>query len=247
MGGTRRPLGRDAIKLIAIVCMTFNHIAHAGLIPRGTVLFEVFEDIGYVTAITMCLFLVEGWDHTRDRRKYALRLLAFAVLAQPFYAYAFDTDSFDMLFTLFLCAGILWALDRPWHPVLRGALAAVLAYLTIYCDWPLIIAVATILFRSARGRLDRQILAYATAALLLGMLTFTGYQWQYPAGEAAVHAVFAALPMGVSAVMTLGLYDRTAPVRRGGLSRWAFYAYYPAHLAVLCLIKACLITARTGG
>ena len=42
-------LNRDQIKFIAIITMTFNHIAH-GLMTSGTLLYEVFEDIGYFTA-----------------------------------------------------------------------------------------------------------------------------------------------------------------------------------------------------
>ena len=42
---TYRVLNRDQIKMLAIIAMTFNHIAHVLLAP-GTALFEVFEDIG---------------------------------------------------------------------------------------------------------------------------------------------------------------------------------------------------------
>ena len=53
-------LNRDQIKLLAVVTMTLNHFAHVFLTP-GTVLCEVFQDIGYFTAMTMCFFLVEGY------------------------------------------------------------------------------------------------------------------------------------------------------------------------------------------
>lgn len=49
-------LNRDQIKYLAIVLMTFNHIAHILMTP-GTVVYEVFEDMGYFTSITMCCFL----------------------------------------------------------------------------------------------------------------------------------------------------------------------------------------------
>ena len=45
-------MNRDTIKYIAIFTMLLNHIANVFLTP-GTLLFEVFVDVGYFTAITM--------------------------------------------------------------------------------------------------------------------------------------------------------------------------------------------------
>lgn len=230
-------LNRDVIKYVAILCMTLNHIANAGFLPYGSPLWELFVDIGYVTAVTMCFFLVEGWRHTRDRRKYTLRMLVFALIAQVPYMRALGTDSFNMLFTILLCQLILWDLTYVKPLVLQIPIALALVWLTTYCDWPLIAAVATILFERGRGHRGRQILAYAVTAALLWGLTYSGYQWRYPAGEAALHALYAALPLGVSAVMTLGLYNGEQFATHRAFHRWFFYAYYPAHLAVLWLIR----------
>ncbi len=57
--------------------MLLNHIANIFLEP-GTLLFEIFVDVGYFTAITMCYFLVEGYGYTRSKEKYGKRLLLFA-------------------------------------------------------------------------------------------------------------------------------------------------------------------------
>ena len=46
-------LNRDHIKYLAILLMTFNHIAHILMIP-DTIAYEIFEDMGYFTSITMC-------------------------------------------------------------------------------------------------------------------------------------------------------------------------------------------------
>ena len=50
-------LNRDTIKYLAILAMLLNHIANLFLTP-GTLFCEIFLDIGYFTAITMCYFLV---------------------------------------------------------------------------------------------------------------------------------------------------------------------------------------------
>ena len=67
---TEQGLTRDTIKYIAIFTMLLNHIANV-LLPENTILWEVFIDIGYFTAITMCYFLVEGFYYTHSRRNMA--------------------------------------------------------------------------------------------------------------------------------------------------------------------------------
>ena len=60
-------MNRDEIKYIAMFTMLLNHIANIFLEP-GTLLFEIFVDVGYFTAITMCYFLVGGlWLHQVQR------------------------------------------------------------------------------------------------------------------------------------------------------------------------------------
>ena len=86
MPTTEKPgLTRDAIKYLAIFTMLLNHIANV-LLPENTILWEVFIDIGYFTAITMCYFLVEGFYYTHSRRKYGERLLIFAGISQVPYS-----------------------------------------------------------------------------------------------------------------------------------------------------------------
>ena len=54
--------------------MLLNHIANIFL-QTGTWLCEVFIAVGYFTAISMIYFLVEGYDYTRSKKKYFLRLI----------------------------------------------------------------------------------------------------------------------------------------------------------------------------
>ena len=107
-------MNRDAIKMIAMFTMLLNHIANAFL-PAGMWYTNLCLYIGYFTAVTMCYFLVEGYGYTRSKRKYAGRLLGFAVLAQLPYQLAFPENGiagfvqFNMLFTLLLCFLVLLA------------------------------------------------------------------------------------------------------------------------------------------
>ena len=118
-------MSRDSIKMVAMLTMLINHIANVFL-PAGQPLTNLCLCIGYFTAVTMCFFLVEGYGCTRSKRRYAGRLLGFAVLAQLPYQLAFPANGiagfvqFNMLFTLLLCFLVLLVQEKIQDRVLRG-------------------------------------------------------------------------------------------------------------------------------
>ena len=104
-------LNRDQIKGIAMMTMLLNHISQI-FMTSGTFWAELFLDVGWFTAITMCYFLVEGYAYTHDKRRYALRLTIFAVISQPAYLLAFPEEGWyklNILFTLLMSFVILVA------------------------------------------------------------------------------------------------------------------------------------------
>ena len=123
--GLRRGLSRDAIKYIAMFTMLLNHIAQIFMTPG--LLQEALIDIGYFTAPVMCWFLVEGYGYTRSKKRYALRLAAFAALSELPFCLAFTWDGvlsyygMNMIFTLLICFLILLAEEkmRPGLPRLQ--------------------------------------------------------------------------------------------------------------------------------
>ena len=101
----RRIMNREQIKLIAVGAMTVNHTAFAFLMS-GTVPYIVMTDIGYLTAVTMCYLLVEGYYHTRSKTLYMQRLGAFAVLSQTPYMLALGFRQLNMMFLLYFACYI---------------------------------------------------------------------------------------------------------------------------------------------
>lgn len=77
---TSQVLNGFHLKLIAACTMFIDHMGHT-LFP--TVLW--LRCIGRLAFPIFCFLIAEGCVYTRDRRKYALRLLAFALLSEgPF-------------------------------------------------------------------------------------------------------------------------------------------------------------------
>lgn len=230
-----RVLNRDVIKYIAITAMLLNHIANIFLVP-GTLWYEVLVDIGYFTAITMCYFLVEGFRYTRSRKQYALRLFGFGVVSQVPFSMAFaqngilEFQDFNMMFTLFLCFCILLCIETIRNRFLRGVLIVLLIFGSLFCDWALLAPVFTLLFAWAGGNRTRQKTAFGAAALLYGGMAGlgSGQVWE---------AVGCAVPILVSAFVILYLYNGRRAARGRTFYKWFFYAFYPAHLLVLGLLR----------
>ena len=88
---TRRGLSAGALKVIAILAMTADHIAWLffpgypkELLPLALHL------IGRITCPIMCFFIAEGFHHTHDVRRYTARLFLFALLSHFAYRFAFQ-------------------------------------------------------------------------------------------------------------------------------------------------------------
>ncbi|WP_455501503.1 TraX family protein [Gemmiger sp.] len=229
-------MNRDTIKMIAMFTMLLNHIANA-LLPARQPLTSAFLYIGYFTAVTMCYFLVEGYGYTRSKRKYAARLLGFAVAAQFPYQLAFPDFGmagfvqFNMLFTLLLCFLELVVLEKVKDPVLRTVCIILLICASLFCDWALLAPIFTLLFAWAKADPARKKLAFAAAALLYGGMAWLG------SGSWA-DALGCGVPILVSGFVILYLYNGQRAAKHRTFYKWFFYAFYPAHLLVLGIIRA---------
>lgn len=108
------------LKVIAIVAMTFDHIAWMW-VPVVSLPGQCMHIIGRITAPVMCYLLAEGYIHTHDIRKYTLRLGLFAVVS-AFAFYLFERRagmagggiSLGMMYTLFLALLALRTYDSQW-------------------------------------------------------------------------------------------------------------------------------------
>ncbi len=201
------------LKCIAMVCMFVDHLG-AVLFPQ----YLVLRMIGRIAFPIYCFLLVEGAMHTRNIRKYELRLLAFALISElPFDLAFFGTISLghqNVFFTLFL--GIVVVdLAKQNKNKLIGILFFILMVIFaeflntdyggagivfIYCFYLLY-----------EKKIIKQGMFVLENFLLYGM----GVQ---------IYASLAALPML--------LYNG----KKGPSMKYFFYVFYPLHLFVLYFI-----------
>lgn len=233
-GRGTRGLSSFWLKIIAIAGMTANHFAyifqpHLSL-PLQCVLFA----LGGLTFPILGFLLVEGYRHTSSVKRYGLRLFAFALLAQaPFWV--FLDHKGNVLFTLLLCLIMLWALDSLKGSPLGLAVAAACVGASYACDWGVIGPVLVLVFAKAEGSLTKRAF---TAALMPAVVEGFGSVSRMVSQHslAMLPFFFYGVIGAMATVPLIGLYNG----QRGKSLKWFFYAYYPAHIAALGLLRMAL-------
>lgn len=232
-----RVLNRDVIKYVAMLVMFLNHFSHIFL-EGGTLLKEVCEDVGYFTAITMCYFLVEGYEYTRSKKKYGIRLLVFAIISQIPFQLAFQFGNFNMLFTLFFCFLILVAMEKIQNKALQTIVIILLVFVTAFCDWPFLAAIFTVLFANYKDSRKKMTISYVFAFILFAVFNTMNYVYvpDYTTAQAILHGAISGLPILVSGFVIMYMYNGKRAEWGRNFSKWFFYAFYPGHLLLLWLI-----------
>lgn len=235
-------LNRDVIKYIAMLTMLLNHISTI-FMESGSFLSEFFLDIGYFTAITMCFFLVEGYQYTHSKKAYALRLLLFALISEVPYCLAFTQDGIiefeglNMMFTLLICFGILVVFERTSDKVLRFTYALFSIILSLFCSWAILAPVFTLLFIWSKGSDKKIKLSFIIAVLLFAAFNLAGGIGRFSMTTNILYALGSMVGTVLSGIVIAYLYNGKRMEQGKGFSKWFFYWFYPAHLLILGLIR----------
>lgn len=230
-----RGLTGNLLKWIAIGCMLVDHIAW-GFLPADSPLGFGMHLIGRITAPVMCFLLAEGYHHTRDIRRYALRLALFALLSWPAFSF-FETGvlfppllNFGMIWTLLLGLLALLSCDRDWDPVEKLLAVLVCVLLSLLGDWPVFGILYILAFGLNRGDRRRQMLWFAAISIVM-----VGYDVLRRLAQGSDWWI-GLMQLGVFLALPL-LYRYNG--QRGGQPwmKWVFYAFYPLHLLLLAGVK----------
>ena len=235
-------LNRDVIKYIAMLTMLLNHISTI-FMESGSFLSEFFLDIGYFTAITMCFFLVEGYQYTHSKKAYAIRLLLFALISEVPYCLAFTQDGIiefeglDMMFTLLICFGILVVFERTSNNGLRFTYALCSIILSLFCSWAILAPIFTLLFIWSKGSDKKIKLSFIIAMLLFAAFNLAGGIGRFSVTTNILYALGSMVGTGLSGIVIVYLYNGKRMEKGRVFSKWFFYWFYPVHLLILGLIR----------
>ncbi|NMI45845.1 conjugal transfer protein [Xanthomonas hortorum pv. vitians] len=213
--------GREALKWIALVLMTGDHVAKVlfgGYVP-------VLSELGRIAFPVFALVMAYNLAQPRaDYAKSVLRLAGWGLLAQPFHAWAFgDWLPLNVLLTFALAGCVSFLLGRiigiepsnkaQRRPFLLLMLACAAPFFVDY-QWAGVWLVV-----SAWGwfRTHRRGWLFLVALSMAGLCWYNGNMW-----------ALATLP-----VLAFGYVWWPLP-----RLRWAFYVYYVVHLAVIAFIAA---------
>ena len=244
-------LNGNALKLIAIIAMTIDHLAWL-LFPGYPTepLPIIMHVVGRLTCPIMCFFIAEGFHYTRDVKKYSLRLLLFSLVSH--FAYVFASNDFVDLLSFvpfYYGSGInrflnktsvmfsLWGgltllrinSSKTLKPWAKTLLTLLVCLLTFPCDWSCIAALCVLAIGSNRGDVKKQI--------LWCFLFVSSYVVVY---VFSINVLYGFIQLCVVlAVPLLLLYNgkRGKNEKVNKFMKWFFYIYYPLHLFIIGLVK----------
>ncbi|MDR0592620.1 MAG: conjugal transfer protein TraX [Bifidobacteriaceae bacterium] len=228
----RRGITATGLKWVAIFAMLVDHVAWKASLPQGAEFSAHL--VGRMAMPIMCFLVAEGYRHSRDRARYARRLIAFGVISQAAFNYYWSGDptrmavgpeSVNVIFDLLLGLCALWAIRSGLGAAAKTALVALCLVGAAACDWFLFGPLWVLAF-GLSNQFKRQAVWFAavSAAMVATGLALSGdllRLWNF--------GVFAVLPL-------LAAYngDRSPAGAPGWLTnKWLFYVFYPAHLAVI--------------
>lgn len=206
-----------ALKWIALITMIIDHI--------GAVFFPQFIWLRYIGRLSMPIYaflLVQGYLHTRDFKRYAIRIAFFAILSEVpydhlFYGVWLEFHDQNILFTLLLSLFVMRLLDASAKNknifIFLSAIALTVSahYLNVsYGIYGVLVVLCFYLFKKYRG-ID---------ALAFSALTYAYHL--YAPNPVQVCAMAASVP--------ILLYNGKPGVRS---LKYFFYIMYPLHLVIL--------------
>ena len=232
-------LSSNAIKIIAIIAMTIDHIAWA-FFPHYSldVPVLIMKIIGRLTAPIMIFFIAEGYYHTRNIKKYIFRLFIFAIISHFAYALAFDKNFIPFKETAFDQTSVIWAFMlglialairesktlklKMWQ---KHIIIFIVIWAAFPADWSCPAALAVLHMGINHGKFKKQMVALIICIAIYSI----------------IYAIFLDVIYGILQMLVILaipiLYQYNGQRGKWKGMKWFFYIYYPLHMIILGLIK----------
>ena len=189
--------------------------------------------IGRLTAPIMMFLIVEGYNHTRNIKKYILRLFILAVISHFAYAIAFgknfipvgfDQTSVIWAYMLGLIALLIWENGKLkiWQ---KQILLVPVIFIAFPADWSSPAALAILYMGRNKNNFKRQILWLVFFVAIYSTVYFIFLNKVYGLMQMLI----------VLAIPILNQYNGQSGKWKN--MKWVFYIYYPLHLLILGFIR----------
>ena len=231
----KKCLNSNQIKIIALILMLVDHIGGV-LIENGILNFSEFwakcalfwfnldytlRFIGRISFPLFCYFIVEGFLHTKNIKKYFIRILIFAFISEIPFDLAFHNSFFylgyqNVLFEFALAVLLLWALSKNNGEIVKqGIIVFIFCILSYYfrLDYDYIGILLIVVFYLFRN--DKSMMFLLSGVLLM-----------YSSKSFFCISVFS--------LLIINMYNGF----KGKLNiKYLFYLFYPIHLVLLVFIR----------
>ena len=225
------------LKLIAVISMLFDH--------TGYLIFGKASFLNYIGRLALPIFafqIAEGYTHTKNLKKYILRLFIFALISQiPFQIFNtifFDRFMINVMFTL--CFGLLSiTIFDKYNKFLGILITALLAFIAekLSFDYGAYGVIIILLFFIFKNNL------YLKGATFI-LATFAHYFLAViPYGIDTCIRVFTTInPIPIYAICTcvailpILLYNG----KKGRNIKYFLYLFYPIHLLIISALSLLL-------
>ncbi len=234
-------LTSNMLRTIAVALMLSDHIWATAMSFGNWMTY-----IGRMAFPIFAFQIAEGFVHTSDFKKYALRLLGFAVITEiPFNLFYssrwFNPYHQNVLFTLLLGLLAISVIDKARKNITVKTVALSLLWLLLICvasvigfvDYGFLGMITVVMFYLLRD-FPFAWLAQLAAMVLINIVFFEGQVFPIE----VFGKIFEIPTQGfaVFALIPIWLYGGRKG-RSNKIMQYGFYAFYPVHMLVLYLIK----------
>ena len=234
-------LSSNILRAIAVMLMLSDHI-WATYMSLG----DWMTNIGRMAFPIFAFQIAEGFVHTSDFKKYALRLLGFAVVTEiPFNLFYssrfFNPYHQNVLFTLLLGLLAIKVIDSLKKEFSFKKLGVSVLWLLLICigsvigfvDYGFLGMLTVVMFYLLRD------FPFAFIAQLIGMILINIVFFEGQVVPVELFGKVYEIPtqgFAVFSLIPIWLYKGKKGVSSKAL-QYGFYAFYPVHMLILYLIK----------
>ncbi len=198
------------LKVLACILMFIDHL--------GAIIFinnDYLRIIGRLSFPIFAFMIVEGYFHSKDIKKYFIRLGLFAIVPQIPYTIAFGPGTLNIFFTLFIGLLAIFLEEKIANRFLKylAVILLVIFAQVIEVDYGFYGVLLIYIFKIFRNNFKALFFSF----LILNLSVFNLYPFQY-------YSIFS--------LIFIRLYNGQLGLRNLWV-KYGFYLFYPLHILAI--------------